>query len=113
MLCSAIARRYDHVIFTCIIHRRNFLRPANQFVGFARHRGHDNSNLIAGIDLGFHPARDILDFLDIGDRSAAKFHDNTGHEVSPLCSPSIGCPNVTACDPVPARVSMPNLRRFP
>jgi hypothetical protein len=36
---------------------------------------------MAGIDLALHMPRDVPDSLDVGDGSAAEFHDQTGHRL--------------------------------
>jgi hypothetical protein len=75
--------RGDHgVIFALVIERIGLLAPADQFVGLAGHGRDDDGNIIAGIDLAFDVARDILDALDVGDRGAAEFHHEAGHELS-------------------------------
>ena len=62
------------------MHDGGFARPADQFVGLARHGGDDDGNLVALIDLAFDVARDILDAFNVGNGRAAKLHHNAGHD---------------------------------
>ena len=43
-------------------------------------RNHDG-DFMTGVDLALDVTRDVADAVDIGDRSAAEFHDETGHVV--------------------------------
>jgi hypothetical protein len=49
--------------------------PADQLVGLAGHGGHHHGDLVSGLDLALDVTRDIANAFDIGDRSAAEFHD--------------------------------------
>ncbi len=58
------------------------LAPGDQLIGDAGHRRNHDGDLMAGVDLALDVARDIADAVDIGDRSSAEFHDETGHEAA-------------------------------
>lgn len=71
----------DHgIVFARVMHRRGVAAPCHQFVGFAGHRRDHHGDVVAGIDLAFDVAGDILDAFDIGDRRAAEFHDEPAHD---------------------------------
>ena len=57
-----------------------FAAPGDQLVGLAGHGRDHDGDLVAGVDLALHVARDVADALDVGDRRAAEFHHQTGHE---------------------------------
>ncbi len=72
--------RGDHgVVFAGVVHRRGLRAPADQLVGLAGHGRDHDGDLMAGVDLALDVARDVANALDIGDGSAAEFHDETGH----------------------------------
>ena len=53
--------------------------PVHELVGLAGHGGDDDRDLMAGVDLAFHMPRDVADAVDVGDRSAAEFENETRH----------------------------------
>jgi hypothetical protein len=55
------------------------LHPADQLVGLARHGRHHDRHLMTGLNLTLHVTRDGANTLQIGDRCAAKFKDQTSH----------------------------------
>jgi len=66
----------DHVEFAAIGLRREFAREPQQTVGFTRHGGGDNNDLVAcGMPLG-DAARHIFDALDRAHRRAAILMDD-------------------------------------
>ena len=70
----------DHgVVFARVVQRRGLAAPGHQLVGRARHGRDHDGDLMAGVDLALDVARDVADAVDIGDRGAAEFHDETGH----------------------------------
>ncbi len=75
----------DRVIFALIVDgavaraSRRLLHPGDELIRLAGHGRDDDRDLISGVDLAPHMARDIADALEIGDRGAAEFHDETGH----------------------------------
>ena len=92
MSCSAIANRPDGDLLAGRDHRIIFagvedlprlqcgFAPAHELIGGSRHRRHDDGDIMAGIDLALDVTRDVADAIDIGDRSAAEFHYQTGHD---------------------------------
>ena len=71
----------DHrVVFARVVQRRGVAAPGDQLIGFARHGGDHNRDLMAGVDLALHVARHVADAVDIGDRRTAEFHHQPSHE---------------------------------
>ena len=68
------------VIFARVMHRRGLAAPCHQLVGLAGHRRDHHGDLMAGIDLALHMARDVADAVDIGDGCAAEFHHEAAHD---------------------------------
>ncbi len=56
------------------------LAPGHELIGHARHGRRHDRNLMPGIDLALDVTRGVADAVDVGDRRAAEFHDQTGHE---------------------------------
>ncbi len=71
----------DRVIFAGVMQGRKLLAPADQLVGRAGHGGDDDGDLVADRVLALHPAGDLADAVQVGDRSAAEFHHDTRHVV--------------------------------
>ena len=90
MACSAIASRpavtCSPDATTASYSRASCMRrglagtSSTSSVGRARHRRDHDRDLMAGIDLALDVARDVADAVDIGDRSAAEFHHQPGHD---------------------------------
>ena len=74
------ARGHHGVIFARVMHRRRLAAPFHQLVGLAGHRRHHHGDVMAGIDLALHMARDVADAVDIGDGCAAEFHHEAAHD---------------------------------
>ena len=72
-----LARRHHGVVFARVMHRRGFLAPAHQFVGFAGHGGDHHRHIVTGLVFALHMARDVADAVDIGDRRSAEFQHET------------------------------------
>ena len=73
----------DHgVVFARVVQRRRVAAPGDQLVGLAGHGRDHDGDLVAGIDLALDVARDVADAVDVGDRRAAEFHHQPGHEAS-------------------------------
>ena len=53
--------------------------PSDELIGRAGHGRNDDGDFVPGIDLALNVARDVADTVDIGDRGAAEFHNETGH----------------------------------
>mgnify|MGYP001369286595 CR=1 FL=1 len=53
--------------------------PGDQLVGLAGHGADHHADLLAGRDLGRHEAAHAPDALQVGHRSAAELHHQTGH----------------------------------
>ncbi len=53
--------------------------PSDELIGRAGHGRDHDGDFVAGIDLALDVTRDVADAVDIGDRGAAEFHDETGH----------------------------------
>ena len=71
----------DHgVIFARVMHRRGFAAPCHQLVGLAGHCRDHHGDVMAGVDLALHMARDVADAVDIGDGCAAEFHHEAAHD---------------------------------
>ena len=79
------ASRDDRVIFAGVVQRRQFPRPGHKFVGLAGHRGDDNRDAIAAIDLALNLEGDVSDSLEVGNRRSAELHDESGHGVARRC----------------------------
>src|SRR3954471_12713584 len=73
------ARGHHRVVFARIMQRRGLARPSDKLIGRARHRGYDDSDLMASIDLALDVARHIADAVNIGDRRSAEFHHQARH----------------------------------
>ncbi len=87
--CSAIASNpavtcspeaTTRVIFARVVHRGGVAAPFHQLVGLAGHRGNHDGDVMTGIDLALHMARDVADAVDIGDGGAAEFHHEAAHD---------------------------------
>jgi hypothetical protein len=65
------------------VQRRGLVDPTDELVGLARHGRNHDGDFVAGIDLAFDVARRLPDAIDIGDRRAAKLHDDACHGKSP------------------------------
>ncbi|BBC02841.1 DNA mismatch repair protein [Bradyrhizobium elkanii USDA 61] len=71
----------DHrVIFARVVHRRGVGAPGHQLIGLAGHRGDDDGDLVARVDLALHMLRDVADTIDIGDGCTAEFHHEAAHD---------------------------------
>lgn len=55
--------------YSRVMHRR--LHRCDRLVGLAGHCGDHHRDVVAGVDLAFHMARDVADTVDIGDGCAA------------------------------------------
>jgi hypothetical protein len=51
----------------------------------ARHRGNDDGNIIASIDLALDVARHVADAVEVGDGCSAEFHHQSSHDI-PGCA---------------------------
>ena len=71
---------HHRVIFARVMHGGGLAAPFHQLVGLAGHRGHHDGDVMAGIDLALHMARDVADAVDIGDGRAAEFHHEAAHD---------------------------------
>ena len=54
--------------------------PSHELVRDPGHRRDDDGHLVAGVDFAPDASGDALDVLDIGDRSAAEFLNNSAHD---------------------------------
>ena len=74
-----LAGRYHNIIFARIMQPRHITGQPDQPIGLARHGRHHNRHFMTGLDLARHMRGDIADTVNITDRRAAKFHDQTCH----------------------------------
>jgi hypothetical protein len=79
----SFARRDDHVIFGRIVTRIGFAAEIDEPVGFARHGGDDNGDLIAEADFARDEFRHGANPLGARHRRAPEFHHDPRH-VAPL-----------------------------
>jgi hypothetical protein len=76
---NLLARGHHRIVFARVVQGRRLAAPGHQPIGCPGHgRDHDR-HLMAGVDLALDVSRDIVDVLDIGNRSAAEFHNQAGH----------------------------------
>ena len=71
--------RYDDIIFARIMQPRHITGQPDQTIGLTRHGRNHNRHFVAGFDFARHMRGDIADAINITDRRAAKFHDQTCH----------------------------------
>src|SRR6185503_8008931 len=76
---NLLARRDHGVVFTRVVQERRLAAPGNELIRSARHRGHDDGNVMPRLPLTFHVTGDVTDVFDIGDGCAAELHDQPGH----------------------------------
>ena len=74
----------DGIVFRVVGMGACLPAPRDQLVGLARHRGDDNRDFEARVDLPFHMRGDVADAWKVGDRRAAEFHHQTRHSPSGL-----------------------------
>ncbi len=72
-----LARGDHRVVFGVVGVRPRLVAPGNEFIGFARHGGDNDRDLVPGVHLALDVARDVANSLDIGDGRAAEFHHQT------------------------------------
>jgi hypothetical protein len=70
-----------NVVFARIVQHGGLPTVLDQLIGYARHRGHHDGHVVAGIDLAFDVARHIADAVDIRDRRSAELHNQPWHSV--------------------------------
>ena len=73
-----LARGDDGVIFAQVVQRRGLLAPGDQLVGLAGHGRDDDRDLVAGLDLALHMARDIADALEVATEVPPNFMTRRG-----------------------------------
>src|SRR5262249_23269855 len=75
-----LAGSHHGVILAGVMQRRCFAAPLYQFVGLASHRGNHHRNVVTGVDLPLHMARDIAYAFDVADGCTAEFHHKAAHD---------------------------------
>jgi hypothetical protein len=73
------ARRDNGVVLARVVQRRQFARPIDELVRFARHGGDHDGDLKAAVDLALNLEGDVPDTLEVRHRRASELHHESGH----------------------------------
>ena len=79
--CDLFASGHDRIVFSGIVQHGGLPAPFDQLIGHARHSGHYDGHIVAGVNLALDVARHVADAVEIGDRRSAEFHYQPSHDI--------------------------------